>query len=151
MIRLKKRINKTKKSLLLVFVNRFMRGGKRDFIYKNFILVLIRFKRAFKLTFNQVLSKILMFIAPAIQLKPKFVSGIIYLLPVNIKPYKANVLGLSWLVKAVKNRREYAFKYRLLMEFRDILKHRGLTLNYRRDYYKLALNNRALLFKFRNK
>lgn len=151
MIRLKKRIQKTQKSLLLVFVNRFMKHGKKDFMYKNFLLVLIRFKNRLDLTFNQILNKILSFISPVLQLKPKFVSGIIYLLPKFIKDYKSNTLGLAWLVKAIKMRREYEFRYRMLFEFRDILNERGLTISYKRDYYKLSLVNRALLFKFRNK
>jgi small subunit ribosomal protein S7 len=151
MIRLKKRIQKTQKSLLLVFVNRFMKHGKRDYMYNNFLLVLIRFKNRLRLTFNQILFKILNIISPVLQLKPKFVSGIIYLLPKFIKDYKSNALGLAWLVKAIKMRREYEFKYRVLFEFRDILNERGLTISYKRDYYKLSLVNRALLFKFRNK
>lgn len=151
MIRLKKRINKQKKSLLLLFVNRFMRRGKKDFIYKNFLLVLIRFKRRLKIDFNRLLKRILNLISPVVQLKPKFVSGIIYLLPTFIKEYKAVSLGLTWFVKAIKLRREDTFRYRLLLEFRDILHLRGLTYKFKKEYYKLVLHNRALLFKFRNK
>lgn len=151
MIRLQKRINKKKKSLILLFVNRFMKHGLKDFIYKNFLLVIIRFKNKLKVSFNLFLNRIINAITPVIQLRPKFVSGIIYMLPTPVKYYKSLSLGLTWLIKAIKARREYEFRYRLLFEFRDILNNRGLTISYKRDYYKLALNNRAFLFKFRNK
>lgn len=153
MIRLKKRIVKTPKSLILLFVNRFMRDGKKDKLYKNFLLVLIRFKHFWQQPFNEILLKILHLITPVVQLRPKFVSGIVYMLPINIKAYKARVLGLSWLVKGVSKRSEVGFKYRLLGEFRDINNDRGFsyTLRYKKEYYKLVLANRALLFKFRYK
>jgi len=151
MIRLKKRILKSKKSFLLLFVNRFMREGKKDFMYKNFLLVLIYIKRILKISFNAILDRVLEAIRPLIQLKPKFVSGIIYLLPSYISDLKSRTLGLAWLVRAIKSRSEEEFKERLVCEIYDILHQRGLALSYRREYYKLCLNNRALLFKFRNK
>ena len=151
MIRLKKRIIKSKKSLILLFVNRFVKGGKKDFIYKNFILALVRIKIKLKLNFNLILNKLINIIVPVINLKPKFASGIIYLIPTFIKFDKSISLGLTWFVKAIKLRREYNFKYRILFEIRDIFNNKGLTLNYKKEYYKLALTNRSLLFKFRNK
>lgn len=151
MIRLKKRIVKSKKSLILLFVNRFIRAGKKDFIYKNFILSLIRIKVKLNINFNVILNKLLNNIIPVINLKPKFASGVIYLIPTFIKFDKSVTIGLSWFVKAVKSRREYSFKHRLLFEIRDIFNQKGLTLSYKKDYYKLALLNRSLLFKFRNK
>jgi len=151
MVRLQKRISKSKKSFILVFVNRFMRDGKKDFMYKNFLLVLIYIKNRLKLAFDKILERVLENVRPLIQLKPKFVSGIIYLLPSFISEIKSKTLGLSWLVRAIRVRSEDDFKERLVSEFYDILHYRGLALSYRREYYKLCLNNRALLFKFRNK
>jgi ribosomal protein S7 len=151
MIRLKKRILKSKKSNILLFVNRFMRAGKRDFLYKSFLLVLIRVKRFLKKPFSFILNQLLERIRPVVQLKPKFVSGIIYMLPAFINENKSKVLAFSWLVKAIKTRPEDDFRDRLLFEIYDIFENRGYTLRFRRDYYKLCLTNRALLFKFRNK
>lgn len=151
MVRLKKRISKSKKSFILLFVNRFMRHGKKDFMYKNFLLVLIYIKKRLKMPFDRILERILDDVRPLVQLKPKFVSGIIYMLPSFISEVKSKTLGLAWLVRAVRSRLEDDFKERLVSEFYEILHHRGYALSYRREYYKLCLNNRALLFKFKNK
>lgn len=151
MVRLKKRISKSKKSFILLFVNRFMREGKKDFMYKNFLLVLIYIKKRLKLTFDLILERVLDDVRPLVQLKPKFVSGIIYLLPSFVSEIKSKTLGLSWLVRAVRMRSEEDFKERLVSELYEILNQRGFALSYRREYYKLCLNNRALLFKFKNK
>jgi ribosomal protein S7 len=151
MIRLKKRIVKRKKSLLLLFVNRFIINGKKDFIYKYFLIILVRLKFFLKLHFNIILRKILLIICPLVQLKPKFASGIIYLIPAPLKLLKSISLGLNWLIKAIRNRREYNFKYRLLFELKDILNFKGYSLKYKNEYYKLVMFNRALLFRFKNK
>jgi len=151
MIRSLKRINIVKKSLLFIFINRLIRNGKKSILYKTFLTVLIRLKFKLKKSFNNILEKIITAISPSIQLRPKFASGVIYLIPDFPKYKKSVVLGLSLFVRAVKQRREVLLKYRILYEFRDILRNRGLTLKFKKDFYKLGLNNRHLLFKFNKK
>ena len=151
MIRSLKRINIINKSLILFFINRFIRNGTKSILYKIFLKVLIRLKKRFKQTFNFLLNEIIEIISPLVQLKPKFSSGIVYMIPDYPHFNKSLVLGLSFFVKAIKLRREYQIYYRLLYEFRDILKYKGLTLKYKREFHKLALSNRHLLFKFSRK
>lgn len=150
MVRSLKRISRsiTRKSIILLFVNRFIKNGEKSILYKIFLRVLIFLKRKLQNSFNNILLNIIEIIAPLIQLKPKFASGVVYLIPDFPKYNKSFVLGLNFLVKAIKNRQEYSLQYRLLYEFRDILRNKGLTIRYKKEFYRLALSNRHLLFKF---
>lgn len=151
MIRSLKRINFTNKSLVMTFINRFIRKGIKYKIYQIFFLILIKLKKRLKESFDALLNRIILIISPLIQLKPKFASGVIYLIPDFPKYKKSLILGLNFLVKAIKNRREDGLKYRIFHEFRDILLNKGLSLRYREEFHKLALANRHLLFKFQKK
>jgi len=151
MIRLAKRVIKREKTILFLFINRFIKQGKKDFIYRSFVIILISLKKLFKKTFNQILFEILDFVTPLVELRPRFASGVIYYLPTPIKPYKSVVLGLAWLVKGVKMKNERSFVQKLLMECQDILQNCGNVSRLKNDYYKLILDNRVLLYRFKNK
>jgi len=148
MVRALKKRDITHKSLLIIFINRFIKNGSKFLIYKNFLSVLIVLKSKLKKSFNLILSEIMNLISPLIQLIPKFASGVIYLIPDFPKYKKSFTLGLNFLIKAIKNRKENSLNYRILYEFRDILNNKGLALKYKQEFYKLAITNRHLLFKF---
>jgi ribosomal protein S7 len=151
MIRLQKRVNKRLKSILFLFVNKFIKKGKKEFVYKIFCSILIKLKHFYQKSFDEILNIILETIKPLMGLKPKFASGIIYYLPTTIAEQKAINLGLLWLVKAIRQRRENFFRDRLLGEFKDILEGFGFTLKFKQDYYKMILDNRVLLYRFKKK
>ena len=111
MIRALRRINDTQRSLLLIFINRFLKKGFRLSIYNIFLSVLIVLKCRLKKTFNQILHELVEIISPLIQLKPKFASGIVYLIPDFPKYRKSFTLGLMFLTKAIKNRKENSLNY----------------------------------------
>jgi len=151
MIRLQKRVIKRKRTLFFLFINRFIRSGKKDIIYSHWIITLIYIKKLFKYSFNKILLIILNNIKPLVELKPKFSSGIIYFLPFPIKEYKSIVLGLTWLVRALDKRFELSLKQKLMIEFEEIMYNRGAVSRLKRDYYKIILENRVLLYRFKKK
>jgi ribosomal protein S7 len=151
MIRLQKRVIKRKRTLFFLFINRFVRSGKKDIIYSHWIITLIYIKKLFKYTFNKILLIILNNIKPLVELKPKFSSGIIYFLPYPIKEYKSIVLGLTWLVRAIDKRFELSLKDKLMIELEEIMYNRGAVSRLKRDYYKIILENRVQLYRFKKK
>jgi ribosomal protein S7 len=151
MIRLQKRVIKRKRTLFFLFINRFIRSGKKDIIYSHWIITLIYIKKLFKYTFNKILLIILNNIKPLVELKPKFSSGIIYFLPYPIKEYKSIVLGLTWLVRAIDKRFELSLKDKLMIELEEIMYNRGAVSRLKRDYYKIILENRVQLYRFKKK
>jgi hypothetical protein len=157
MIRLQKRIVRRKKNLFFLFINRFIKAGYKDYIYINFLIVLIKLKRIYNYSFDGLLNFILNYIKPLVELRPKFSSGLIYYLPVPIKEHKAVVLGLSWLVKATYKRFEVTFQEKLFMELDCILEletkeySRSHVSIYKEEYYNTVLENRVLLYRFKKK
>jgi ribosomal protein S7 len=150
MIRLTRRIFKRKKTLIFLFVNKFIRNGVRDSIYKIFLIILIKLKKVLNKSFLSILNQILFSIKPLVRLKPFFASGIIYYLPYYASSDKSIVIALNWLVKSLKQRSLLSFKTRLMAELRDILLGKGVVLKKKVEYYKLILDNRMLMYRFRN-
>lgn len=149
MVRVFKRIKKRTRSYVYIFINRFIKNGKKDLILKKIFKILIYLKKKKRKRINLILKNILYKIKPIIGLKPKFAAGLIYLLPTFIHPNKEVSMGLNWLNKSLKQRKKNkSFFFKFLNELELCYHNKGYTLKLKREFYQEIVDNRDLLYRF---
>jgi len=132
-------------------MNRFIRKGKRDFIYRTFLMAGFNIKMKTGLSFNDIYSFVFIYLRPLLQLKPLFSSGIVYQLPYFIDTAKEFSMAVSWFYRAVSDRTERSLQKRISAELFEIRSGKSPSIKLKLDYYKLIVSNRVLLYRFKRK
>lgn len=153
MIRGKTRSIKKEMLKIIYFrlINRFVRNGKKDFILSLFFDSLVQLKKKIKVTFKFILERFFYRLRPLLQLKPLFSSGIVYQLPATLNTSKEYSMAVFWFYKGVKARPEKTLFERFSNEIMDLWFNKGFSLQLKRDYYKLIVQNRIFLYRFKKK
>jgi small subunit ribosomal protein S7 len=132
-------------------VNRFVRNGNKDFILKLFFNSLVELKLKIKVTFKFILERFFFRLRPLLQLKPLFSSGIVYQLPATLNTPKEYSMAVFWFYKGVKFRSERTLQERFTNEISDLWFNKGNSLQFKKDYYNLIVQNRIFLYRFKKK
>ena len=82
-------------------------------------------------------------IRPTLEVKPKRVGGATYQVPMEVNSRRATAVGLRWLVKFARDRKEKTMVDRLANEILDSSNGDGGAVKNREDTYKMAEANRA--------
>lgn len=82
-------------------------------------------------------------VRPAIEIRSRRVGGATYPVPVQVRPERAQALGIRWMIQAARKRSEKTMLDRLAAELRDALALRGASVKRREDTHKMADANRA--------
>ena len=82
-------------------------------------------------------------IRPTLEVKPKRVGGATYQVPMEVNSRRATAVGLRWLVKYSRERKEKTMVERLANEILDASNGVGASVKKREDTYKMAEANRA--------
>ena len=82
-------------------------------------------------------------IRPTLEVKPKRVGGATYQVPMEVNSRRATAVGLRWLVKFARDRKEKTMVERLANEILDASNGVGGAVKKREDTYKMAEANRA--------
>ena len=91
----------------------------------------------------QILKKALDNVRPAVEVRSRRVGGATYQVPVEVKPHRANTLGLRWITTYARQRREKTMVERLMNELIDASNGLGAAVKRREDTHKMAESNRA--------
>jgi len=132
-------------------INRFVRKGKKDFIFNLFISAFFLIKRLRKRSFRRIVDRFFFLLRPLLQLRPLFSSGIIYQLPATLDVPKEYTMAVFWFYKAILGRTEYMLSDRIFNELVELFMKKGNAIELKKDYYKLIVQNRILLYRFKNK
>jgi ribosomal protein S7 len=150
-VRIVKCLRNRERNFVNLFVSRFIKQGKKDIIYYIFVRVLFFLKKYKRISFNKILSYTINSLKPCIGIRPKFVSGVIYMLPSFIHPFKERTLAISWFFKSLKSQRGIPIAVKLYREFKLCFKNKGGSMQYKLDFYNIIFINRDLLYKFKKK
>ena len=82
-------------------------------------------------------------IKPQLEVRSRRVGGATYQVPVEVRPRRANILAIRWLVGYSRQRRERTMAERLAAEILDASNGVGAAVKRREDLHKMAEANKA--------
>jgi len=125
------------------FINVVMLRGKKNIaeniVYGAFEIIAHRLKDDPVKVFEKALGNV----KPRLEVKSRRVGGSTYQVPVDVRPERAQALGLRWLVGYARNRGEKTMKEKLASELIDAASGRGTAVKKREDTHKMAEANKA--------
>ncbi len=91
----------------------------------------------------KILKEVIGKIKPIMEVKSRRVGGSTYPVPVEVRPKRAYMLALKWLVAGARNRKGLTMSDNLSAEIRDVLDGKGFAVKKREDTHKMADANKA--------
>ena len=129
--------------LVTQLINKVMLDGKKSvaerIVYGAFDLVAEKTGGDPIATFRKAMDNI----RPTLETKAKRVGGATYQVPMEVNSRRATAVGLRWLVKFSRERKEKTMIERLANEIIDASNGVGASVKKREDTYKMAEANRA--------
>jgi len=80
---------------------------------------------------------------PFVEVRSRRVGGATYQVPVEVRPERAQALGIRWLIGSARSRSEKSMVDRLAAELMDAANQRGAAIKKREDTHKMAEANKA--------
>lgn len=139
-------------SLLSKFINYIMFSGKKSIAEKIVYNALNIVKEKTKIDPLIVFSKALDHIKPIVEVRSRRVGGATYQVPVEVKPKRATILAMRWLVQFSRQRTEKSMILKLAFEIIEAADEsnsignsigRGGSIKKREDTHRMAEANRA--------
>jgi small subunit ribosomal protein S7 len=82
-------------------------------------------------------------VKPTLEVKSRRVGGGVYQVPMEVRPERALMLALRWLVQSAKARNDKTMGARLAGELMDAVEGKGGAVKKRGDVHRMAEANRA--------
>lgn len=82
-------------------------------------------------------------VTPTIEVRPRRVGGSVYQIPAEVRPARANALGIRWLISSAQSRTDKTMGKRLCNELLDACEGRGAAVKKKVDVHRMAEANRA--------
>ena len=124
-------------------INRVMLDGKRGkaqtIVYKAFNMVQEKTNE----NPNDVFTKAMENVTPAIEVKSRRVGGANYQVPIEVKAERAQTLAFRWLVQYARLRNGHSMAENLANEIIDASNGVGASVKKREDTHKMAEANKA--------
>src|SRR3990167_9749682 len=131
--------------LITRFVNRLMRGGKKEvaqkIVYGAFDEIKEKGKDPLE-TFEAALRNV----SPKVEVRPRRVGGASYQIPVEVKGDRREALAIRWIIAAASSRPDSEYKgmkAKLSAEFMDAASGTGVAIKKRDDPLRMAEANKA--------
>jgi len=129
--------------LVVMFVNRLMKGGKKStaarILYDAFDIIEERTHQNPVGVFEQAVKNV----TPMIEVKPRRVGGATYQIPVEVDTDRQLSLALRWLVTSARSRSGKSMAEKLANELLDASRGTGATIKKREDTHRMAEANKA--------
>ena len=129
--------------VLSKFMNSLMYAGKKSIaegiVYGAFDRVARRGGNDPIRVFHEALDNV----RPDLEVRSRRVGGATYQVPVDVRPDRAQALGIRWLIKAARGRSEATMDERLANELMDAANNRGSAVKKREDSHRMAEANKA--------
>lgn len=91
----------------------------------------------------KVFKKALENIRPVVETKSRRVGGANYQVPVEVRPYRAEALGLRWLLEAARARSGRSMSDQLAQEVMEAFGQKGSAVKKREEVHRMAEANKA--------
>ena len=124
-------------------VNHIMKDGKKgtaqNIIYDAFDIIKEKTGEDAMVVFNKAMDNI----KPALEVKSRRVGGANYLVPVEVKPDRAQALAFRWLAQYARLRNGHSMAENLANEIIDASNGTGASVKKKDDTHKMAEANKA--------
>jgi small subunit ribosomal protein S7 len=129
--------------VLTKFMNKVMLDGKKgtaeSIVYGALTAIEAKTQKPALETFHAALNNI----KPEMEVRSRRVGGATYQVPMEVRPDRAQSLGIRWIVDMARKRNEKTMTERLTNELLDAMNGRGGAFKKKDDVHKMAEANRA--------
>ena len=125
------------------FVNNMMWSGKKSTSFRIFYDALEMVSESTKEDGYEVWKKALANVMPSVEVKSKRVGGSTFQIPVEIRPAKRIVTGMSWLISFSRKRSGRSMAAKLSAEIQAAYKNEGAAIKKKEDTHRMAEANKA--------
>lgn len=129
--------------VLTKFMNKVMLDGKKgtaeSIVYGALTAIEEKTKKPALETFHAALNNV----KPEMEVRSRRVGGATYQVPMEVRPDRAQSLGIRWIVDMARKRNEKTMTDRLTNELLDAVAGRGGSFKKKEDVHKMAEANRA--------
>jgi len=125
------------------FINNLMIQGKKDVARKIFYDALDRVAERTQQDPLEIFRKAMQNASPAVEVRSRRVGGATYQVPMEVRPDRRIALGIRWLIKYSRDRREKTMTERLASEVLQASNGEGAAVKKREDIHRMAEANRA--------
>lgn len=91
----------------------------------------------------KVVKKALDNVKPVVETKSRRVGGANYQVPMEVRPNRAEAVGIRWILGAARSRSGRSMADKLAAEFMDAFAQRGASVKKREEVHKMAEANKA--------
>jgi small subunit ribosomal protein S7 len=131
-----------KSPLVTRFINKIMLHGKRDLAQKIVYSAIGRLGEDEKSAL-EVFEKALQNVMPIKEVRSKRIGGATYQVPIPVKQWRSEALGIRWIVDASRNKSGKSMEEILFEELRAASEGTGTAVKKREEVHKMADANRA--------
>jgi len=120
-----------------------MWSGKKSTSFRIFYDALEMVGEATKEDGYEIWKKALANVMPSVEVKSKRVGGSTFQIPVEIRPAKRIVTGMSWLISFSRKRSGRSMAAKLSAEIQAAYKNEGAAIKKKEDTHRMAEANKA--------
>ncbi len=124
-------------------IKRLMKDGKKHLAENIVNSALKNISEEVNSEDGKILKDVLGKIKPIMEVKSRRVGGSTYPVPVEVRPKRASMLALKWLITGARARKGTSMSEKLTLEIRDALDGKGFAVKKREDTHKMAEANKA--------
>ncbi|PZP40408.1 MAG: 30S ribosomal protein S7 [Pseudomonas fluorescens] len=129
--------------VLTKFMNKVMLAGKKGtaetIVYGALANIEAKTQKPALEVFHAALNNV----KPEMEVRSRRVGGATYQVPMEVRPERAQSLGIRWIVDQARKRNEKTMTDRLTNELLDAVSGRGGSFKKKEDVHKMAEANRA--------
>ena len=129
--------------VLTKFMNIVMLDGRKsvaeNIIYGALELITKKTDKTAIDYFHEALDKV----KPTLEVRSRRVGGATYQVPMEVRPIRAQILAMKWIVDSARKRKEKTMQERIASELMDAFNNKGNAVKKREDTHKMADANRA--------
>lgn len=134
---------KYKSELVSRFINRIMKGGKRNLaqsiLYDAFDIMHQKTKEDSLVLFQKAIENV----KPMVEVRSRRVGGSTYQVPTEVRAFRRNTLSIRWILTCANQRGEKRMSAKLAGELIDAANGRGGAFKKKEDTHKMAEANKA--------
>ena len=130
-------------TLISMFINRMMRGGKKSVARRVMYDALAMVEEKTKREAVEVFETALRNATPAVEVRPRRVGGSTYQVPTEVDQDRGQSLSMRWVLGAARTRGGHSMAERLAAELLDAFNGTGTAVKKKEETHKMAEANRA--------
>lgn len=129
--------------LVSKLINKIMSRGKKTVAERIVYQALEEAGKKLGMKPLEALEKALSNVKPVLEVKSRRVGGATYQVPIEVRPLRAEDLGLRWVIGFARQKKGKDMALKLYEEIFQAAKGEGLAVKKREDTHKMAEANRA--------